>query len=82
MDSWEDLLDDLPVEMRIKARLSYELASDRVHGESFEMTSNALKAVAEAEGLDCSHPWIEAAARKISEEALSTDERLRPRPDR
>ena len=66
MESWTDLLEGLPVETRIKAWLVYELASDRVPGEPVEVTSGALRAVAEAEGIDPSHPWIDAAARAIS----------------
>jgi hypothetical protein len=68
VDTWTDRLETLPVEVQVKARLVYELASDRVPGEPVEVTSSALRAVAEAEGLDSSHPWIDAAARAIAQE--------------
>lgn len=65
-DNWRAILDGLPLEARLKALLSYELASDRAAGQPVEVASAALRAVAVAEGLDDHQPWIDAAARRIS----------------
>ncbi|MGY1743837.1 MULTISPECIES: hypothetical protein [unclassified Blastococcus] len=65
-ENWRVALDGLPLESRLKALLSYELASDRVAGEPVEVASATLRAVAAAEGLDDHQPWIDAAARRIS----------------
>ena len=65
-DDWRSLLDDLPLEQRLKAIAVYELASDRAAGRSFESASATLRAAATAEGLDDGHPWIRAAAARIS----------------
>jgi hypothetical protein len=63
-------VEDLPLETRIKARLIFELASDRVSGQPVEITSSALRAVAQAEGIDTRHPWIDAAAEEIARQPL------------
>ncbi|MGY1813955.1 hypothetical protein [Blastococcus sp. SYSU D00820] len=65
-DNWRSTLDGLPLEARIKALLSYELASDRAAGAPVEVVSAALRAVATAEGLDSHQPWIDAAVARIS----------------
>lgn len=65
-DDWRSLLDELPLEQRLKAIAVYELASDRAEGQSFESASATLRAAATAEGLDDGHPWIQAAAAHIS----------------
>jgi len=65
-DDWRALLEDLPLEQRLKAIAVYELASDRAEGQSFESASATLRAAATAEGLDDGHPWIQAAAAHIS----------------
>jgi len=65
-ENWRVTLDGLPLESRLKALLSYELASDRAAGQPVEVASATLRAVANAEGLDGQQPWIEAAARQIS----------------
>ena len=67
MTSWRDQVESLPVEIRIKAWLVYELASDRVSGRSVDVTTGALRAVAKAEGIDSQHPWIDEAAVEISQ---------------
>lgn len=72
MTNWRDRLVQLPLDHRIKAVLAFELASDRACGEPVEVTARTLRAVACAEGLDTSEPWIEAAALDIA----------RCRPDR
>jgi hypothetical protein len=69
MDSWRECVEGLPVEARIKARLVYELASDRMAGQSVEIAASALRAVATAEGIDCRHPWIDLAAQEIAQTA-------------
>jgi hypothetical protein len=66
MSGWRELVDELPVQTRIKARLSYELAADRAAGQPVEIAQSALRAVADAEGIDSRHPWVEAAAREIA----------------
>jgi hypothetical protein len=66
MSSWRDCLEGLPVEARIKALLSYELAADRASGQSVDIVRSALRAVAAAEGIDTKHPWVESAAREIA----------------
>ena len=68
MLSWRENVDALPVETRIKARLVYELASDRVAGQPVEIAASALRAVAVAEGIDSTHPWIDLAAREIAQQ--------------
>jgi hypothetical protein len=70
MFSWRDYVEDLPVETRIKARLVYELASDRVAGQPVEIAASALRAVAVAEGIDSSHPWIDLAAQEIAQQQI------------
>ncbi|WP_344691226.1 hypothetical protein [Blastococcus jejuensis] len=59
-------MQDLPLEIRIKAGLVFELAADRVSGQPVEVTSRALRAVAVAEGIDSRHRWIDAAAAEIA----------------
>jgi hypothetical protein len=65
-ENWRATLDGLSLESRLKALLSYELASDRAAGQPVEVASATLRAVASAEGLDDHQPWIDAAARRIS----------------
>ncbi|TFV79336.1 hypothetical protein E4P39_01435 [Blastococcus sp. CT_GayMR19] len=67
MTSWRDQVESLPVEIRIKAHLVYELASDRMSGQPVDATAGALRAVAKAEGIDSEHPWIDDAAIEISQ---------------
>ncbi|WP_146146107.1 hypothetical protein [Geodermatophilus tzadiensis] len=67
-DDWRSLLDDLPMEQRLKAIAVYELASDRAAGQPVETAAATLRAAATAEGLDDGHPWIRAAAARISAE--------------
>jgi hypothetical protein len=66
MAHWREQLDGLAVEDRVKALLCFELASDRVGGRPVDVTSRALRAVVQAEGLDTAHSWIDAAAEEIS----------------
>lgn len=66
MPGWRDEVQDLPLEVRIKAGLVFELAADRVSGQPVEVTSRALRAVAVAEGIDSRHRWIDAAAAEIA----------------
>ena len=66
MPGWRDEVENLPLETRIKARLVFELAADRVPGQPVEVTSSALRAVAVAEGIDSRHPWIDGAAAEIA----------------
>ncbi len=66
MRDWREHLDGLTLESRLKALLVYELASDRVPGAPLEVTTEAVRAVATAEGLDTGQPWIQAAAARIS----------------
>lgn len=66
MAGWREQVEELPVETRIKARLAYELASDRAAGQPVEIARSALRAVADAEGIDSSHPWVDAAAVEIA----------------
>ncbi|HYO36837.1 MAG TPA: hypothetical protein VER97_12235 [Geodermatophilus sp.] len=66
MGDWREHLDGLTLESRLKALLVYELASDRVPGAPLEVTTEAVRAVATAEGLDTGQPWIQAAAARIS----------------
>jgi hypothetical protein len=70
MLSWHEQVEKLPMQARIKARLVYELACDRVAGQPVEIAASALRAVAVAEGLDSTHPWIEAAAREIAQQPV------------
>jgi hypothetical protein len=65
-ENWRTTLDGLPLESRLKALLSYELACDRAAGQPVEVASATLRAVATAEGLDGPQPWIDAAAARIS----------------
>jgi hypothetical protein len=69
MHGWQEQAEELPLEARIKARLTYELAADRTAGQPVEITAAALRAVATAEGLDSRHPWIDAAAADIAARA-------------
>jgi hypothetical protein len=66
MADWREHLDGLTLESRLKALLVFELASDRVPGAPLEVTTEAVRAVATAEGLDTGQPWIHAAAARIS----------------
>lgn len=66
MTNWRVQVESLPVEIRIKAWLVYELASDRVSGQPVDVTASALRAVAKAEGIDSNHPWIDDAAAEIA----------------
>jgi hypothetical protein len=66
MPGWRDEVEHLPLETRIKARLVFEPAADRVSGQPVEVTSRALRAVAVAEGIDSRHRWIDAAAAEIA----------------
>ena len=66
MGDWREQLDGLPLQSRLKALLVYELASDRVPGAPLEVTTEAVRAEATAEGLDTGQPWIDAAAARIS----------------
>jgi hypothetical protein len=63
---WREHLDGLTLGSRLTALLVYELASDRVPGAPLEVTTEAVRAVATAEGLDTDQPWIRAAAAQIS----------------
>ncbi|WP_169063821.1 hypothetical protein [Geodermatophilus dictyosporus] len=67
-DDWRSLLEDLPLEQRLKAIAVYELASDRAAGQPVETAVSTLRAAARAEGMDDGHPWIPAAAARISAE--------------
>jgi hypothetical protein len=70
VESWRDCAEGLPVETRIKGRLVYELASDRVAGQSVQIAASALHASAAAEGMDCRHPWIDLSALEIAQQSL------------
>ena len=65
-EDWRALLEDLPLEQRLRAIAVYELASDRAAGRSLESGAATPRAAATAEGLDDGHPWIKAAAVQIS----------------
>ena len=71
MDSWRHQVDGLPVETRIKALLVYELASDRAAGQPVEIATGALRAIAVAEGIDSTHPWVALAAQEIARQPTS-----------
>jgi len=64
--NWRTHLDGLPLEVRLRALLVYELAADRAAGAPVEVTAATLRAAARAEGLDDRQPWIDAAAARIS----------------
>ena len=70
-DDWRSLLDELPLEQRLKAIAVFELASDRAAGLPVETAVATLRAAATAEGLDDGHPWIQAAAVRIRAEQRS-----------
>jgi hypothetical protein len=69
MAAWTEQLEGLPLEVRIKAMLTFELARDRTDGQPIEIAASALRAVATAEGIDSRHPWIDAAAAEIARRA-------------
>jgi hypothetical protein len=66
MTGWREQVEELSVETRIKARLSFELAADRAAGQPVEIARSALRAVADAEGIDSRHPWVDEAAIEIA----------------
>jgi hypothetical protein len=66
MMDWRDQLDQLPLKVRLKALMVYELAADRAASAPVEEATAVLRAAARAEGLDDRQPWIDAAAARIS----------------
>ncbi|MBM7805035.1 hypothetical protein JOD57_000872 [Geodermatophilus bullaregiensis] len=65
-DDWKLALDELPLQQRLKAIVVYDLARDRAAGQPPDVAHATLRAAAQAEGLDTSHPWLAVAAARIS----------------
>ena len=68
-EDWRTELETSSLGLCLRACLVYESVAQRVAGQPVELTTAALRLAARAEGLDLSHPWLDAAAQQMARES-------------